>query len=152
MAQSNKEVVSQDVDTQPAEAASAPPRTSRMKLVVGIIVVLVISGVGIYFDLRDGDIDKSPEEQREEIEEIVAEVRTHMYVPEEELPLLATVVDAEALAGQQPFYRGVLDGDKVLIFVQTQRAIIYSPERDIIVNAGPVIANDAAQPTSEVSG
>ena len=95
---------------------------------------------------------ENPEAQaeidRKEIEEIVERVSRHLFVPEEELPLIATVVDAEALASEQPFYRGVENGDKVLIYARTQRAIIYSPERDLIVNVGPVIINNQGNTTS----
>ncbi|MCU0660002.1 MAG: hypothetical protein MUD00_00045 [Candidatus Pacebacteria bacterium] len=36
------------------------------------------------------------------------------------------------------FFKGAQKGDKLVVFPTTGKAIIYSPERDIIVNVGPV--------------
>lgn len=108
-----------------------------------VTVVLALGYIKALSDIRQlEDPEAQAETDRKEIEEIVKRVSRHLFVPEEGLPLLATVVDAEALASEQPFYRGVEIGDKVLIYAQTQRAIIYSPERDLIVNVGPVIVNN----------
>ena len=58
---------------------------------------------------------------------------------------MATVVNADALKVEQPFYRNVVNGDRVLIFGESQQAIIYSPSRDMIVNMGPVVVDEAAR-------
>lgn len=89
------------------------------------------------------DPARSAELQEQEIQQLVSRVGSHMILPSGETPMLATVTDANALAKQQSFYANVQNGDKLLVYVQSQKAVLYSPSRDIIVNVGPVIGEDA---------
>ena len=67
-----------------------------------------------------------------ETKDIVARVRKHMVLPDEE-PLVNTVTDAEKVRGE-PFYAKAQNGDKVIVF--SNRAILYSPTQDKIVEVG----------------
>lgn len=63
-----------------------------------------------------------------------------MFLPEED-PTIATITDAENLIQQQPFYAGAQNGDKLLIFPNAKKAIIYSEARDKLINVGPIYFN-----------
>lgn len=133
----------------------------KRKLLAALIGIGVLGGLVIGFSepardrvaqLFGWEIDQEARARKEllnELQQVLGQVEKHMLIPTllEEEPLLATVLDAVALAAQQPFYSGVIDGDKVLIYPGSLRAIIYSPERDIIVNVGPVVVNP--EPTAE---
>ena len=60
---------------------------------------------------------------------------------------MATVVDAAALAKDQPFYKDAHNGDKVLIYVKAQKAIIFDEKNDRLVNVGPVYIDKQANAT-----
>lgn len=95
----------------------------------------------------DRAAEVNQEESQKEIDKLVERVRKHILLPENEEPVVATVVDAEALIKEQPFYANVINGDRVLIYTQRQQAVIYSPKRDILVNVGPVQIQSQLEPT-----
>lgn len=88
---------------------------------------------------------------KQETEAIVAKVKKLIVLPTNEQPTIATITDAASIAKEQPFYQNAHNGDKVLIYVQAKKAIIYDAVNDILVNVGPVfIDNSNAQQTASV--
>ena len=81
------------------------------------------------------------------IGDITEKVGKHIILPQTETPTLATIEDAEALAKEQPFFSNANNGDKVLIY--SDRALIYSPDRDVLVNVGPVYFENEETPPAE---
>lgn len=105
------------------------------KAPLAIIVVVTLVGYGVYakyFDLTDA------ERAQKELASAVAAVGELMILPEGDEPVLANVTDAEALIKQQAFFAGAVDGDQLLLFPKNMKAVIYSPSRDKIINAGPI--------------
>lgn len=91
----------------------------------------------------------SPEAQQEMNEqkanEVIEKVGQLMILSTEEKPTVATIQDAMALAKDQPFFRDANNGDKVLLY--RDKAIIYNPTENMIVNVGPVFAQNLAVET-----
>lgn len=82
-----------------------------------------------------------------EIEDLSQEIGAVMMLPEGETPTLATVTDREKLA-EQAFFEKAENGDKVLIYSQSGRAILYRPSTKKIVDVTTVnVAEPAAAPT-----
>lgn len=127
-------------------------RKRKKKFIFIIVIIAIIFGIGYVSikSMRSTFFQKSPEAiqkaaqeaELKEIESITEKISRHLILPKGEIPTMATVIDATALIAQQPFYRDTVDGDKVLIYLQNQQAIIYSPSRDIIVNVGPLVLED----------
>jgi hypothetical protein len=86
-----------------------------------------------------------------EIADLSQEIGQFMILPEGETPTLATVTDREKLA-EQPFFQKAENGDKVLIYSQTGRAILYRPSQKKIVDVTTVNINTpgVTQPTESV--
>lgn len=84
----------------------------------------------------------SPDEQKKQIADVMASVGKLMLLPKGDEPVLARVEDPDALVKQQAFFAGAEKGDALLIFPKTQRAILYSLNRNLIINSGPIIAGD----------
>ena len=112
----------------------------RLGLVLGILIIIVLVVVLGIMRLAHGYWPWSSDEVRQQVlvEKTITAAGKLMILPESEAPLVATIVDAEALQQEQPFYRGAQDGDRLLIYGTSLRAILYSPDRDIIVNVGPI--------------
>lgn len=79
--------------------------------------------------------DTKAEENR-----ILGKIRKIILTPEE-VPTFLTIVNAETLTKEQSFFQGSINGDVLVVFGKSQKAIIYSPSRNLIVNSGPILAN-----------
>lgn len=100
-----------------------------------MLAVIVLGSYGVYekfFNLSD------EKRAQKELATAVAAAGQLMILPEGDEPVLATVTDAEALIAQQAFFAGSIDGDHLLLFPRSLKAIIYSPSRNKIINAGPI--------------
>lgn len=73
--------------------------------------------------------------------ELVKAVSMLMVLPEEE-PTVATVSDLEKLKGQE-FFVNANVGDKVLVYLNAGKAILYSPKQNIIINVAPLSATSS---------
>ena len=138
------------------ENTSAPK--SKLLLIVGIVLVIVSIGfvwlLGNYMMVKkELAFVTTPEglEQiaTQEVQELVKKVGKLIVLPTDEEPSVATIVDADLLAKEQVFYQNASSGDKILIYVQAKKAIIYNPEKNILVNVGPIYLED--NPNGETS-
>lgn len=128
--------------------------TTRRRVVALVILVLVILGGYIvyqkYFHLTPA------EKAQKELAAAVVAVSKHIILPEGDQPVLATVTDAKTLIAQQAFFAGAVNGDELLLFPRSLKAVLYSPSRNIIVNTGPIQqsqtapAGTAVQPNASV--
>lgn len=103
-----------------------------------VFICLVSMGAGIYFysqavELRSGVPQKS---SPEELRVLVDKVSQLILLPDE-TPTVATVNDLAPLKGQS-FFAYAKIGDKVLIFPNAKKAILYSPETHKIIEVAPV--------------
>jgi hypothetical protein len=117
-------------------------------LVVGIIIgvcgtFVYIQMYGIPFESVIQNVSKA--EEAKILKEMTEKVGKLLILPKGEEPVMATITDAAALIKEQPFYAGSKNGDVVLMYQKALKAIIYSPERDIIVNVGPITPQDNTQ-------
>ena len=60
-----------------------------------------------------------------------------IVLPEDEIPTVATVSDPEKLK-EQPFFSDAKKGDKVLIYANAKKAILYDPMANKIVTVAPI--------------
>ncbi|MBI5357887.1 hypothetical protein HZB74_03515 [Candidatus Saccharibacteria bacterium] len=74
-------------------------------------------------------------------------------VPQGEEPTIATVQDVSKLQNQA-FFKNAQNGDKVLIYSQAKKAILYRPSTDKIIEVGPVNIGDSqgSQQNSDNTG
>jgi hypothetical protein len=84
---------------------------------------------------------------KQDIAKLVAKVNKLIILPTDEVPTLATITNVEALAKEQPFYKNAHDGDRLLVYTKAQKAIIFDPNRNVLVNVGPVYVSDSASST-----
>jgi len=71
-----------------------------------------------------------------EIEILTKEISKSIILPDE-TPVLATVTDLEKVKGQI-FFKNAQLGDKVLIYIQAKKAILYRPSGGLIVEIGTI--------------
>jgi hypothetical protein len=73
---------------------------------------------------------------------LVSQVSQLVSIPNE-TPTLATVTDPSKLQDQQ-FFTDAQKGDKVLIFTNAKRAILYRPSTHKVIESAPVQLNGTA--------
>ena len=110
--------------------------TSRLLKRILILLVLVGIVAGLYYRVSHSPSAKQAK-AKAEMTSLTKSVSKLMIVPEGE-PIVFDVTDPESLTKQQVFFAGAQKGDKLLIYNDARKAVIYSPSRDIIVNVGPV--------------
>jgi type II secretory pathway pseudopilin PulG len=97
-----------------------------------------------------------------EAKQVVDEVGKLMVLPTTEQPTIATVSDVTKLA-DQPFFANAQNGDKVLIYTQAKKAILFRESIDKIievatpvnlgsgtpvVNPSPIVSSNQLTPTA----
>jgi hypothetical protein len=81
-------------------------------------------------------------QNREAAKKVIERVQGHMKISTEVEPTVATIVNVEELRKKNPFYNKAENGDHLV--VTTDRAILYDPDSDIILDVVPVQLEPAA--------
>lgn len=85
---------------------------------------------------------------KEEAKQLKEKVGKLIELPLDEEPTIASVTDADRLR-EQPFFANSQNGDRVLIFTQARKAILYRPSMNKIIEVAPVnIGNNQATPSA----
>lgn len=82
--------------------------------------------------LQGGNTQQNQEAARR----VIDLVKRHIAIPDGVEPTVATIVDVEALRQRNPFYLKAENGDHLV--VTTERAILYDPDEDVILDVIPV--------------
>lgn len=136
-------------DTPSVPYQDSPANKSSKKRLIIIIIIsillLLLVGGGLYYysyKTNPSALSKitgktiSDESDADEMTRIVKEVKEIMLLPDE-TPIFATVTDLQKVKDQTFFVNAAL-GDKVLIFMQAKKAILYRPSQRLIVEVGTV--------------
>lgn len=116
------------------------------------ILVLVLVGLVIVLDARRRDAEnklqnlsirleqlragENTQQNVEVAQEILSKLRKHMVVPEAPEPTVAAIIDVETLRKRNAFYAVAKNGDYLI--VTTNRAILYDPDTDRVLDVVPV--------------
>jgi len=111
-------------------------RRHFIKVLILLVVVLSVA-TGILY--RKTFISETAKDS--EAEYLVEKVGKLIILPTDEVPTIATVSNLEALKGQA-FFVGAKNGDKVLIYTKAQKAVLYDPILNKIVNVAPLNIED----------
>lgn len=115
-------------------------------MIIVVVTILLVGSLGVsgYFYMKWKSattvVVVDPEEEQEEVREITTVVSAFMELPQGEEPTIATVVDREKLRDQS-FFKSAENGDKVLIYSNAQKAILYRPSTKKVVEIAPIYFN-----------
>src|SRR3989344_2836747 len=126
---------------------------NSQKVVWGILAVLVVIALGsaVYFYTQLNQLREDPQKvAQEEAKTLVTKVGKLIVLPEGEEPTVATVTDPNLLK-DQPFFANAKAGDKVLIYTNARKAILYNPEENKIIEVAPVSIGAAATPAPAIT-
>ena len=135
--------------TQPVTSSVKKSRTRRYVrhyLPALLVVLVIILGASSFYFYKKSKTDSTVASQ-EEVKSLVTKVSRLLIVPTDETPTVATVSDPDALKNQS-FFVDAKKGDKVLIYSNAKKAVLYDPVADKIVNVAPLNTDAAKNPTT----
>lgn len=122
-------------------------KVMSMKYIIGVVIaLLIIAGAGgtyyFYTQYQKSQtlLNNPTAASQAESDAVLSKLKKLMMLPGNEQPSIATVLDVSKLK-DQPFFANATNGDKVVIFTKAQMAILYSPNKNLIVNVAPVETN-----------
>ncbi len=124
-----------------------PKKQTRHIALAALCVLLIIAAWLIRNTFFSGSDSPQAQGQRE-IKETMLAVAKLMELPPG-IPSVATVKDITKLQSQ-PFFAKAQNGDKVLIFADAKRAILYRPSANRIIDVSPLFSapvNPTSTPT-----
>lgn len=123
----------------------------RYLIAAGVLIIVLLIGGTFYLSMQGKLSNLLPGSQnpQDEVRVLTQKVGKLIELPEGETPTVATVSDKTKLSDQIFFQRSE-NGDKVLIFTNAQKAILYRPSVNKIIEVSTVnLAN--ASPSPQVS-
>ena len=110
-------------------------RLVRLVWPIVALIALVLAG---YFYYQMHVLQQNPQTiAQKEAVDLIAKVSKLIVLPTGETPTIATISDPAALK-DQPFFALSVKGDKVLIYAQAKKAILYSVALNKIIDVAPL--------------
>jgi hypothetical protein len=116
-----------------------------VKILPYILMIALGALGGIYTAQQKPEwfgLSKGTAAAQAEVNATIAKVGKLIALPTDEQPTVATVTDASKVK-DQPFFADAENGDVVLIYTKAQKAILYRPSSNIIVEVGAVNLNNS---------
>lgn len=136
--------------TQSIEVKSLGSKLKNNKkyiLIIAVVAIVALTpSVYLYNQYQSTkNLLQNPKEQvSQDTKSLVESVGKLIELPTNEQPRLATVTDVTQLVGQT-FFAKAKNGDRVLIYTQAGKAILYRPGQNKIIEVAPVNANINSQ-------
>lgn len=119
---------------------------------VGLLILIVLVGILTATYIRKSPqvlgLVKGPTILAQEEENLIKHVGTLISLPQGEKPTVWTVSDIDKLKDQS-FFKNAKNGDKVLVYTNAKKVVLYRPLEDRVVDVGSVNIN---QQQSAVAG
>lgn len=130
------------MQSEQQEAISTPTvsrkHMSKQKFINRIMLVILIIALsfGGYFYYKLHKLESSSNSKKE-AQDLLGKVAKIYLIPTGEEPTVATVSDPQKLK-DQAFFSAAQKDDKVLIFTQAGKAVLYRPSIDKIIEVAPI--------------
>lgn len=141
------------VMSMPDDKQASPKRSNSLTntLLLALLVVAVGAFAWSFWSYQNvkqevavlKDPQLASELNQKQTEELLSKVSKLLVLPNERQPVVATINDVETLASTQDFYALANNGDKLIIFQNARKAVIYDEDDNKIVNVGPIFVNNA---------
>jgi len=136
-------------EEQPVEKKGSNGQLKSFKLVFVSFCLLGLLGTTIYFYrqyAKVASMQKDYSAESNESKQWLKEKETiekFMELPVDEEPILATVTDIEKVK-TQPFFSKAQNGDRVLIYSNNKKAILFRPSTEKIIEVSNISSNEEA--------
>ncbi len=138
-------MIAESAQAESPRVSRAPQKKSNFLRYLLLAVSYVIVGIAVW--QIQAQVVSDPMRQQakaeEEIKSTVNKVSQILLLPKDETPQVAAINDAESLAKTQAFFANAKNGDQILIYLKEQKAIIYRPSENIVINVGPIVTDNS---------
>ncbi|MFA6081414.1 MAG: hypothetical protein WC741_03320 [Patescibacteria group bacterium] len=122
-------------------------KNNKLYLVI-ILLIAVLPSLYFYTKYEKAqNIVNSLDKNTDETKLLIDKIGNLMVLPKNEVPIVATVSDKKKLINQ-PFFQIAENGDKVLIYSKSKKAILYRPGINKIIDVAPINLKDNPNATS----
>lgn len=129
--------------TAAAARQTTTTKASGANKILIVLVVLMAAATG-YLYMQYSNLKADPaKEAKAEATELAMQVGKLIVLPDEQ-PTVATVTDVEKLK-DQPFFAKAQNGNKVLIYTQAKKAILFDPIANKIIEVAPINIGDSTK-------
>ena len=131
------------------ESTNYKQKPGWMKTAFWVLATIVFLGgvaTATYFFIQYKSLQKNPVAAAQaDTASTVTAVGKLIVLPTDEQPTVATVTDPSKL-GNQSFFAHAKAGDKVLLYANAKKAILYDPSINKIVEVAPIDLSDSNAP------
>lgn len=120
-------------------------------LTVTIWITGSLGAAGFFYLQYKKAIEKKEVLVQDEVSAVTGKIRVFMELPENEVPMLATITDLKKLKGQV-FFEKAQSGDKVLVYEEAKKAILYRPSSNRVIEVTSLISDATRKPMESVAG
>jgi hypothetical protein len=109
-------------------------------IILGILLTVCVLVVAGYFGWKYKKNMDNSKTAENEAQVITEKITKFMDLPSE-TPTLATITDKDKL-GEQTFFTNAQNGDKVLIYTQSKKALLYRPETSRVIEFASLLTKE----------
>ena len=126
--------------------------TKQLKIIFLVFFLITVASIVAVFVMAHklkSSSGSSPGQETAtvaEIKKVVADVGKHIVLPEGETPTMATVSDPDKLK-DQPFFAHAQQGDLVLVYAVSRKAILWRPSTEQIIEVSSINLSSPAAPS-----
>jgi len=117
---------------------SQTPKAVRFAFLAVFVIAVLAVVYALSLNSKVYNLENPNAVTQAEIQQTVASVGRFIVLPTDETPTLATVSDPAKLK-DQPFFANALSGDKVLIYTNARKAVLWRPSIQKIIEVSPLI-------------
>ena len=111
--------------------------TQKTSLIIIVSIVLLITSLTSYYFFQYQQAKQNPEiSAHDQIIRTTEKIQNFIDLPKDEIPRMFTVSNREKLQNQ-PFFERAQNGDQVLIYIRTNKAILYRPSDNRVIEVAP---------------
>lgn len=121
--------------------SSKKKKNNRLVYFIFFLIIIVVFGFLYLFYVSDYKETFNQRKIERQTRSLIRNVSKIAILPNEN-PVIFTITDIDALLKEQAFFANSQNGDTLLIFPEAMKAVIYSEERKLVVNMGPVTSNE----------
>jgi hypothetical protein len=127
-------------------SAATPKPTKRRFLQLKWLVIISVTSLAIL--VSGGWWLSHRITNLNDVHVIMGKVTRHYQLPTDETPALATVTDSKKL--QSNFSAKLHNDDKILIYENNKKAIVYRPSIDRVIDVEPVTVNEPTDSSTAI--